>query len=1205
MAKAHPNSFLNHIRQLLGSVSAAALTDAQLLEQLLVKRDETAVEVLVRRYGPLVFGVCRRVLRNDHAAEDAFQATFLVLMRKAASLDRGQPLGSWLYTVAYRLALSARANQQRRQRCETQAARRRLPIVEAVANQCDRIVALEEELQRLSPRHRAPLVLCYLEGKTNDQAAEILGCPRGSMAARLAQARERLRAGLTRRGFVVPTAGIATLLAATIAEAAVPLPLVCHTVRAALWFASEEVETAGFVSTQALALAQGAFRSMVLNKFKIVAAMLLAAATLGAGATMLLRAAPQADSTASAKERPSPEARPGGADAPGKQLPRGVLARMGTTRLRHGDAISSAAYSPDGKTLLTAGGDKTVRLWDLATGQELHRFNWGDTHSLDAGRGSAEDEPAQRREQQFWDDTARSCQAALSPDGRTIAASLGGVVRLWEAASGKQLLQLQTEQSRLIQLTFSGDGKSLLTLGPGQASALWEIATGKCIRRSQGTSEPMYFAPPSLIALQNAVVSPGLKYLAYWRQNDTGSGGWIQIRDLRSGQELSRIHATTGTMAMAFSANDKILAWAAFPEVAIVLSDVSTGKDMRRLKSAGFNGSENSMDAALAIALSADGKSLAVSWMSHTIEIWDLKSGRQTLPVGKTTNARFEQQSTDWLNILTRPALAFSPDGKKLVCSQGGPTVRQFRTDTGVEIQGPNVGQVGYLSYPQGHRSPISTLALSADGKSLWTFGPDDPAVRSWDWIKGKETGKREAPASATHAVFANDGRFGFAAGYDFTLRGASGDKTWKVAADNAPLMAVALSPDGALLATRNFVRAEVHLWDTKTGKERYVLGQATDANINGGVTTETTGVLSPDLVFSPDGHCLAGAGPGRHLCLWDVNSGALLWELLPQAGQAIERFAFSPCGRNLATLQADGTVVLYEVATHLKRGQLGEADSKPRRLYLTDGSRSVLDSLQMRPDAPVCLAFSADGRYLASAQHTPTIHLWDVLTGREIEKLQGHEGGVVSLLFAPDGKHLFSGGTDTTALTWDLTRLPPPAPADAAKIPRQVLDALWNDLAEKDAPKAFAAIGKLSNATDQAVTLLKKRLRPASAPDDRRLARLMADLQNDRFDIRRQAEGELEALGELAEPALRQALAGDPPLDLRQRVQRLLDVLLEPVSSGGRVRELRAVEVLELIDGAEARQLLQALARGVPTARLTREAKCTLERLSKRAVTP
>src|SRR5215471_498612 len=123
MAEPHPSPLLQHLRHLIGSVPAAALTDSQLLEQFVAHRDQTALEVLVRRHGPLVFGVCRRVLHNVHAAEDAFQATFLILARKAPSLVRRERLGSWLYKIAYRLALRARTNEIRRQQCEARAAR--------------------------------------------------------------------------------------------------------------------------------------------------------------------------------------------------------------------------------------------------------------------------------------------------------------------------------------------------------------------------------------------------------------------------------------------------------------------------------------------------------------------------------------------------------------------------------------------------------------------------------------------------------------------------------------------------------------------------------------------------------------------------------------------------------------------------------------------------------------------------------------------------------------------------------------------------------------------------------------------------------------------------------------------------------------------------------------------------------------------------
>jgi RNA polymerase sigma factor (sigma-70 family) len=1191
MAETHLNPVIDYLRHLIGSVQTTAMSDGELLERFLTSRDEAAVQGLIRRYGPLVLGVCRRVLHNAHAAEDVFQATFLVLMRKAPTLNRGKPLGGWLYTVAYRLALRARANEARRRHCEAQAARSRAGTESHAGSSSDQVVALEEELQKLPEKYRAPLVLCYLEGKTNEQAAEALGCPRGSMSARLAQSRERLRACLSRRGYAVPSAGIATALATAASKAAVPLPLLANTVRAALWFASEDAGTASFVSSQAVALAKAAFRAMFLKQLEIAAAVLLATGMLGTGATMLLKAATQTSPRAQVVDPLPPEARPDRAEIPGERLPSGAIARMGTTQLRHGDAVFFAAYTPDGQKLVTAGRDKMVRLWDLATGNQIRRFEWGEVE-LDSQPKPAEDSIAQRREQQFWDDTARSCQAALSVDGKIVAASWGGVVCLWETASGKNLRQLRTGQTRLVQLGFSADGKSLLTVGPaGYATAVWEVATGRCIRRTEDKLPPMHFGAPGLIEAQNAVVSPGLKYLATCKRTNFGIP-WLHITDLATGKELPQIKASAGTLALTFSADDKTLIWDCFSEsAAIVISDVATGKELRRLESEGRNGP------AMAIAHSPNGKSLAVCRLSHTIELWDLTTGKLTLPVGKVTDPQLEQQSTDWVSQMMRPALAFSPDSRKLVCSLGGATIRQFQADTGAEIPGPGVG----------HRAPVSTLALSADGKSLRTYSAGDPA-RSWDWLTGKEKGQLEVPASATHMLFTADGRFGFAAGYHFTFCSADGKKVWKIAAENSPLVALALSSDGALLATRNFLHPEVHLWDATTRKERYTLGPASDGSNISGPVTETTGVLPPDLVFSPDGRYLAGAGPSRQLCLWDVTTGALLWEVAPRAGQTIERFAFSPSGRSLASVNVDGTVTLYEAVSGAKRGQLGEAKAKKHRLYLTDGSRSLLDSVQLLRDAPVCLAFSPDGRYLATAQYTPEIHLWDVIAGREVGQFKGHGAGSVSLLFVPDGKYLISSGSDTTVLTWDLTRLTRAERRSldpAAELPPQTLDLLWSQLASPDATRAFDALCKLSASPDQSVLLVKERVGPATPADSKRMVRLLADLESDRFEVRRQAEFELQGMGELAQAALRQTLEGDPALDFRQRVERLLDKVSGPEGVAGQLGKVRAVELLELIGSSDARRVLEALAGGAPGARLTREAKRAIERLTKLAVTP
>ncbi len=1164
MAHDHSKAFLHHVRQLIGGDPAAALSDRQLLERFLADRDEAAVEVLVRRYGPLVFGVCRRVLHNAHAAEDAFQATFLVLVRKAPALVCDDRLGGFLYRVAYRLAVRARVNEARRQQREVCAALNRADRLRRAGGEDDRVAALEEELQRLPEKHRAPLVLCYLEGKTNEQAAQILCCPVGSMSARLNQARQRLRESLEQRGVTVGSAGIAALLSAAGTQAGVPLPLVCNTVRAAVWFAGEQAGGAGFVSAGAVALARGACRTMFLTRVNVIAAALLVTALLGTMAHVLLGAAPPALAPrASRAHSERPEA-----------LPRGAIARMGSPRLRHGDAVLAAAYTPDGKQLLTAGRDRTVRLWELATGKETRRFAWGEVPPP-AGSGTVD-----KLAQQWLDKDGWGAHVALSRDGTLVAACRGGTVRIWETATGKKRLDLQTNQKWLAQLAFSGDGRTLLGVGPGHATSLWDVATGKCLRRRAGKPVERTTGWTDVLK-QTALVSGGRKYLAWQHYPPPNAATSIRIRDLATGKELPPISTNTEATALTFSPDEKTVVWAQF-EGPIRVTEVATGKELRRL---GIRG-----EIVTHLAVSANGKSLAVC-RENDLELWDLPSGKRA--------ARVEHGS--WADAASfwqmRPVLAFSPDGKKLVAGRGRVAIRQFHTDTGKEIPPPG----------SSHQAPITGLALSADGKSVWTCGRGE-ALRCWDWANGREIVQRPLPGTTTLTALRAGGGFACLAGRHVHLYDAAGQQAGKIPTGAFSLSALALSTDGACLATRialirgNPVMHEVHLWDTRTMKVRYPLVPAgpTPA-VRRETVTQTAGVVPPDLVFSPDGRRLAGAGPSRQLCLWDVSTGTVLWERPPRAGEVIERFAFSPSGRCLACVQADGTLTLLEAAGGEQRARLGKADLKTARVYLT-GSYQGSSETTWRLDTPICLAFSPDERYLAVARNTPVIHLWDVLAGREVGRLEGHEGGVASLLFTRDGKHLISGGTDTTALTWDLDRLTQSPPATRLKAEER--EALWADLAGKDATRAFTAIRKLCASPEGAVGLLKERLRPTRPVDPRRLARLVADLQSDEFASRRKAQTELEGLGELASAALRKALADDPPLDLRQRLERLLK-RAEKGPLPGQMRELRGVEVLELIGSKAARQVLDDLAGGAPGTRLTRQAGGAARRLASRAGKP
>src|SRR5262245_30969753 len=265
------------------------LGDAQLLDRWRDQRDPAALEVLVWRHGAMVWNVCRRVLGREQDVEDAFQATFLTFLRKADSIGQGRFLGSWLYKVAYRTALVARTVSAR----DTgyQELDDDLPAAAPEADGWDEVgPALDEEVNRLPEKYRRPFVLCYLEGKTTDEAAEDLSCPRGTVGTRLAWARQRLRARLTRRG-LVPSAGLATLLADKAALASVPAPLVSSIVKAATVSGTGNTLAAGAVSARAAGLSQGVLQAMFMTKLKTIALVLLAVGMLGSGAGQLAQRA--------------------------------------------------------------------------------------------------------------------------------------------------------------------------------------------------------------------------------------------------------------------------------------------------------------------------------------------------------------------------------------------------------------------------------------------------------------------------------------------------------------------------------------------------------------------------------------------------------------------------------------------------------------------------------------------------------------------------------------------------------------------------------------------------------------------------------------------------------------------------------------------------------------------------------------------------
>jgi RNA polymerase sigma factor (sigma-70 family) len=289
MADGPMSTLLRHLRRLAGGPSDRPARDGELLDRFLTERDEPAFAALVRRHGPMVQGVCRSVLHHWHDAEDAFQATFLVLARKAASIRHRDSIAGWLHEVAYHLAVKSLARGTRRR---AQAMRSTdmpaAPVLDLTIRDLQRV--LHEELQRLDEKHRAPLVLCYLEGKTHQEAARQLGWTAGTVRGRLNRGRELLRGRLTRRGLAL-SAGLFTVVLSQSASAAAPPAAAADALARAAVIAAGSGSLAGVVAPQVATLVQGISRTMFVNKTKVVLALLLLVGAGTAGTGLLARQA--------------------------------------------------------------------------------------------------------------------------------------------------------------------------------------------------------------------------------------------------------------------------------------------------------------------------------------------------------------------------------------------------------------------------------------------------------------------------------------------------------------------------------------------------------------------------------------------------------------------------------------------------------------------------------------------------------------------------------------------------------------------------------------------------------------------------------------------------------------------------------------------------------------------------------------------------
>ena len=296
----HP--ILNYLRRTLGASESAGVSDTEILRRFVNARDEAAFELLLWRHAAMVLHVCRQILRDDAAAEDAFQATFLVLARKAASIGQRESAGGWLHRVAYRIALKARAAGRAKAGANVDLDQLEAPPPPDDPSRRELRRVICEEVNRLPAKYRAPIIACYFESRTHEEAAQQLGWPRGTVAGRLSRGREMLRRRLLRRGVALTAGALAGAMSVPSSPAALN-GLVESTIRTMKLFAAN-----GAVSPRIAALAEGVLRAMFWTRVKIVMAVLLIVGLGGAGATFL--------STQASKAEPPSESPPRAAEAP-------------------------------------------------------------------------------------------------------------------------------------------------------------------------------------------------------------------------------------------------------------------------------------------------------------------------------------------------------------------------------------------------------------------------------------------------------------------------------------------------------------------------------------------------------------------------------------------------------------------------------------------------------------------------------------------------------------------------------------------------------------------------------------------------------------------------------------------------------------------------------------------------------------------------
>jgi RNA polymerase sigma factor (sigma-70 family) len=1096
---------VRHVRRLAVPRENAILSDAVLLQRFVTDRDQDAFAALADRHGPMVLHLCQRVLGDLHAAEDVCQASFLVLARQASSIRTSATLTGWLHAVALRMALRARSAARRR------TAGRAGQLAEIADSGADPLatlsarellVVVETEVARLPKLYRLPVLLCCIEGLSQEAAACQLGWTSGSLKGRLERGRKCLQARLARRG-IVPGATLAALETARTSTVTASPALLSTTVRAALAFAGNQVHDVP-ISAEAVRLAGEALVSAGTGKVRLAVAILLVLGMTALGAGAVLHSPPReipqqvvvADDPRDAKAGAKAHV-----DHEGVELPAEAVARIGSTRMRHSGRISAVAYSPDEKSVASLDEHGYLCFWDPATGKLQRRFR----PSKDAYAGQFAFKPDGKSLVLFDNFTCRSIDVptgkeirsftqdvegfalypTFDPSGSLLAIHSSNILRVVDVASGKERFRTPVEGTLIGSAAVAPDLKTVaVAIANKETVLLFDASSGKLLHKLQGP--PNSRAGVLVFAPDGKTLFSGGDSPVFW--------------DLTLNKVAGQVNGHYGRSCAAFSPDGKRLAFGGSQHA--VLVEVPSGKEIRRLPAGN----------ALSLAFSKDGRTLLVGAWGGDVSQWNVETGRlleaSASPFPQVNGVRFL-------------------DDRRVLISARTFQVMDWRAGTVLD------------RLPEYEMEEYGSADVSAD-RRLLAYPAAKGQIEVID-IKTSTPLRRLAghKGGALAVRFSSNGRILFSTGWDCVVRG----------------------------------------WDVATGKLRYEWKDHPD----------TPNVL----VVSPDGRWVLTATTG--LCtkrdlefrVWDVQANRLARKMsLP--GRYFFCFVFSPDSRLVAAgggegefdLNTPGHITLFEVASGQ---QVGAIDGHPRPLY--------------------DLAFSPDGKCLAAADRTWLAEIpfryWELASGKERHRFEGHTGHVHALAFSPAGGLLAAASPDAPAYVWDVYGNSSSKPARVENWSAEDRQKLWQELGSSDAMVAFQAVRRLIRNPSPAAVLCGEHLKPVKPADSKQIEQWLRDLASEDFKVRQAAFSQLEKQGDQIEQHLRQALKPGIGLEARRRMELLLEKMDSP--SPQRLAPLRALEALEQIASAGATRLLTSLAAGEPSARLTREAAASLERLRKR----